>query len=162
MNRTIFFDILFLSLLLLCWTSCKDKKELPTPEEKSYSLTFEKLAYEVRLAWPSDIAVKSGNKSYTVTPENPDILEATAISQQDDNAPGAVKVTGKKPGETIVSVLDNISQEEVKLQIKVTDFYLGHTVTESSHSWFAKEQRLFLVKNDNKHFYIFPEILKLW
>lgn len=160
MNRKNFFGILFLSLLLLCWTSCKDKKELPTPEEKSYSLTFEKLAYEVRLGWPSDIAVKSGNKSYTVTPENPDILEATAISQQNGNAPGAVKVTGKKSGETIVSVLDNIIQEEVKLQIKVTDFYLGHTVTESSHSLFTKEQRLFLVKNDNKHFYIFPEKTK--
>lgn len=156
MNRIKLIGILFISLFQLSLMSCKDKEELPLQDEKN-QFSFNKSEYEVRLGLPTAITVQSGNKSYTVTVENPDLLEATTIPADNANPSGALQVTGKKTGETTLYVLDHISNEEVILKIKVTDFYLGNTVTETDLPLLAKNQRLFLVKNDNRHFYIFNE-----
>ena len=87
-------------------------------EEKIYPLSFEKEYYEQPLLRATDITIRGGNRDYTVTVEETDILSID-VDLSSSIGMGSLKVTPKKKGETKVKVKDNITNEIVELKIKV-------------------------------------------
>lgn len=74
-------------------------------EEKIYPLSFEKEYYEQPLLRATDITIRGGNRDYTVTVEETDILSID-VDLSSSIGMGSLKVTPKKKGETKVKVKD--------------------------------------------------------
>ena len=70
-------------------------------EEKIYPLSFEKEYYEQPLLRATDITIRGGNRDYTVTVEETDILSID-VDLSSSIGMGSLKVTPKKKGETKV------------------------------------------------------------
>lgn len=138
-------------LLFIIMFSCSDNNE---NEKVLYSLTFEKDSYEVRVGLQNTIAVRSGNQHYTVTVDDADILEASSIIAEGTASAGEIIINAKKKGETFIYVTDNLTTDKVKLKVKVTDSYIANQVVKSNHILFSDNQFLYLVKNNDKDFYI--------
>lgn len=149
MKLTRLFPLLILSILLI---ACNDDDN---NETELQPLTFEKESYEVLSEIDNYITIRSGNQHYTITVEDKDILDANPMIFEGSPSPGQIVVKGKKKGQTTITVKDNMTSDEVKLKIKVTDFYIMNRVLKSNHDLFADDQLLFLIKNEKKDFYIY-------
>ncbi|NDV95710.1 hypothetical protein D0T84_12415 [Dysgonomonas sp. 521] len=141
----------FLTLLIgIIFCSCDDKDE-----KKTYPLTFEKDYYEARIGLIEYITIRSGNQDYTVTVEDNDILTASPAIVEGYPASGDIKIYGKKKGKTVVQVTDNLTGDRVKLEVKITDTYIANKLSSSEHPLFDGSYCFYLIKNEDKDFYIF-------
>ena len=140
---TVFFTLL---LLFGC------KKE----EKQRFNFIITPTEVETRSNYVGYISITSGNGSYTIKVKDEEILDAnfTTIT----NAPfGAISLHGKKKGETIVSITDNIIQSTREVKVKITDYYLPLVISKSNHPTLKGQMRIFLVNNDKKDAYFFFE-----
>ena len=123
-------------------------------EEKIYPLSFEKEYYEQPLLRATDITIRGGNRDYTVTVEETDILSID-VDLSSSIGMGSLKVTPKKKGETKVKVKDNITNEIVELKIKIIDSYLAYAIKESNHPALSNGTVVYLINNESKDCYFF-------
>lgn len=162
------FYFLLIPLLFTVFFSCSDSND-----KETYDLTFEKSDYPVMNGYSTYIMIRSGNRDYTITPGDKDMLEVNY------KAPtvgmGDIQIRGKKKGTTTLTVKDNITNQEVKLNITVTNAYLSSRVLtlrseisipnaedkkkiedDIAGNALLKEKQVFtLVKDENKTLYIF-------
>ncbi len=127
--------------------SCDDDKN----EKTTYPLTFEKDSYEARIGMNELITIRSGNQHYTIDVDDDDILDASALSPTS----GQILINGKRKGKTSIEVTDNITGDKVKLNITITDTYIAYKLSDSKHPLFVDAYCFFLIKNENKDFYIY-------
>ncbi|MCD8260773.1 MAG: hypothetical protein LUD15_04170 [Bacteroides sp.] len=78
-----------------------------------------------------------------------------AIFSADYSSFGAIEVTGRRKGETVLSITDNVTDITIDVNVKVTDNYLEYTILESEHPGLIKERRVYLINNENKDAYFF-------
>ncbi|MCS2502071.1 hypothetical protein PO259_02635 [Bacteroides ovatus] len=119
-----------------------------------YPLSFEKEYYEQPLLRATDITIRGGNRDYTVTVEETDILSID-VDLSSSIGMGSLKVTPKKKGETKVKVKDNITNEIVELKIKIIDSYLAYAIKESNHPALSNGTVVYLINNESKDCYFF-------
>jgi len=164
------FHLLFLSLFFVAYSSCSDNDE-----KKIYELTFEKSDYAVmnHSRFSKNIMIRSGNGDYTLTPGDKEMIEAS-YSPSHSGGSGDILVKGLKKGTTTLSVKDNVTGEEVKLNITVTNAYLSSVITQlnydispsddnknaiqkymTENALLKSENVLTLIKDEEKTFYIF-------
>lgn len=148
MKSTIMTKMLPMLLLAVLLFSCDDKSD----GKETYELTFEKGSYEVQLTRETPIIIRGGNRDYSLSVENPKILDAE-VDLSSLIGSGNIIVTGKQKGETILSVTDNITHETVKLKIKVIDKYLNLKVVGSDHPALVKDILIFLINNEERDCY---------
>lgn len=137
-----------IGLVCLCaWgaVSCSEDEKV----EEAYPLTFEKGSYRLRLNLPQSIPVLGGSKSYRLQVGDAEVLEAK-ITFPSTIGFGAIEMTPKRKGRTSVLITDQVSGETKKLDVEVTDFYMGFSIVESSHVSLPAGEALFLVENE-KH-----------
>lgn len=126
-------------------------------EKEIYPLSFEKGYYECPSYGTSYIAIRGGNRDYTITVEKTDILNIDVDLSSSINM-GSLIVRPKKKGETKVKVKDNITNETVDLKIKITDSYLAYSIKESNHPALSNGTLVYLINNDAKDCYFFRYI----
>lgn len=80
---------------------------------KIYIIRFDRNSYEVRIGFNENIFFADGSGDYTLTVEDPQILEA----EVKENGK-RVTIHAKKKGETTLIITDNIAGGTVKLKIK--------------------------------------------
>lgn len=146
-----FFKVLLVLLVgILGFTSCsdddKDKEPLP--------LKFTKTKYEAPIGRSSFVSIASGNKDYDLVIGHPEVLEAAVINNQSIGY-GSITITGKKLGETTITVTDKVTKESEILTIKVTDGYLPFILVGSNHPALEDNVWMFLVANEAKECYFF-------
>lgn len=110
--------LLFILFLLVSISSCSDSDDKDT-----YDLTFEKSDYTVMNGYSTYIMIRSGNGDYTVTPGDKDMLEVNYLLPT--VGMGDIQIRGKKKGKTTLTVRDNVANQEVKLNITVTEAYMN-------------------------------------
>lgn len=148
MKPTIVTKMLSALLLAVILISCDDKSDNKEP----HPLTFEKDSYEVGLTREIPIQVRSGNRDYSLSVDNPNILDAK-VDLSSPIGMGDIRVKGKQKGETILSVKDNLTKETVKLNIKVIDNYLSLKVEQSNHPALTQDVIIFLINNEEHSCY---------
>jgi hypothetical protein len=100
-------SLLLFSMMLLSFFSCDDEKD----DDRIYSLTLSTNSTIMYSQDPTVISIVTGNGGYEVVSSNEDIAIA---SISDDNG---VTITGKKSGETTITVTD---KENKTAEIEVT------------------------------------------
>lgn len=134
-----------IGLCVLGAVSCSEDEKV----EDVYPLTFEKGSYRLRLNLPQSIPVLGGSKSYSLQVGDPELLEAK-ITFLSTIGFGEIEVTPKQKGRTAMLVTDQVSGETKKLDVEVTDFYMGFSIVESSDASLPVGEALFFVENE-KH-----------
>lgn len=146
MKLTIITKMLPILLFAVVLISCEDKSD----NKESYPLTFEKGSYEVALTRKTPIMVRSGSRDYSLSVKDPEILDAE-VDLPSLIGSGNILVTGKKKGETILSVTDNLTKETVELNIKVIDNYLSIKVGNSNHPTLAQDIIIYMINNEARN-----------
>lgn len=109
---------LFLSLTCsIVFTSCQDNSPVRVDE-----LHIPQADYSVGEGMVSSIYIASGNRDYTLTAEDDDIVQFEYKPEYSDY--GSVRITGLKKGKTVLTIKDNILQQEEQVAITVTDPYM--------------------------------------
>lgn len=126
-------------------------------KDKIYPLSFEEEYYECPLLKVSYIGIRGGNRDYTITVENPEVLDID-VDLSYLQGMGNLKVNPKKKGETIVSVKDNITNETIDLKIKIIDSYLAYSIKKSNHPALSNGTVVYLINNEAKDCYFFRYI----
>lgn len=152
MKKRILLKVLMLSCSLL-WLSCSDDNNGESPIVLS-PLTFEHDSYEVREDFVKTIPVVTGNQAYTTKVEDTEIVKAQTWFNEGAKDAGFLRLDGLKKGETIVCVTDIASKESVNLKVKVTNFYMGFEIEATNDDIFPKGDFLYLLKDEEKSFYI--------
>ena len=134
-------------------TNCSNDSE---NEVKIFHLSFEKNYYERPMQGAKSIMIRGGNRDYTITVENPEILEAT-VDLSSLTGMGNLNIYPKQIGETIVKVHDNIINETVNLTIKIVYSYLNLVVAAPIQSPYKSGDRFFLINNNESSFYLYDE-----
>ncbi|HJD76736.1 MAG TPA: hypothetical protein K8W04_11880 [Bacteroides reticulotermitis] len=117
-------------------------------------MSFEKEYYECSLLRGSYIAIRGGNRDYTVEVADPGVLEVK-IDLSSSIGMGNLYLTSKQKGETVITVRDNVTNETVSLNIKVVDAYMGLKNISSHGEPYVLNSYLFLINNENKDFYVY-------
>lgn len=148
-----FVGMLLSFLCAISITSCDNENG----KAKIYPLSFEKEYYECPLLAESYIGIRGGNRDYSITVENPEVLDID-VDLSYLQGMGNLKVNPKKKGETIVSVKDNITNETIDLKIKIIDSYLAYSIKESNHPALSSGTVVYLINNEAKDCYFFRYI----
>ena len=143
--------IFFLFLCTITLVSCGDDEK-----QEIYSLSFEKGYYERPLLGAKNIPVRGGNRDYTVTVQNTDVLSIN-IDLSSPIGMGNLVVKPKQKGETTVTVKDNVTNETVNLKIKIVDSYLNLKVAHPAQVPYSGGENLFFINNSDRDFYLFDE-----
>lgn len=151
MKRVNLLEILLSFLCAISFAGCGNDDE---GKKEIYSLSFEKEYYEVPLLGKASISVRGGNKDYTVNVEKTNILEIS-IDVSSPVGMGNLIINPKQKGETAVIVKDNMTNETVNLQVKVTDAYLAYAIKESNHPALSEGTIVYLINNEAKDCYFF-------
>lgn len=153
MKTKLFVGMLLSFLCAVSITSCDNENG----KDKIYPLSFAKEYYECPLLTVGYIDIRGGNRDYTITVENPEVLDID-VDLSNLQGMGNLKVNPKKKGETIVSVKDNITNETIDLKIKIIDSYLTYSIKESNHPALANGTVVYLINNEAKDCYFFRYI----
>lgn len=148
-----FVGMLLSFLCAISITSCDNDNG----KDKIYPLSFEEEYYECPLLKISYIGIRGGNRDYTITVENPEVLDVD-VDLSYLQGMGNLKVNPKKKGETIVSVKDNITNETIDLKIKIIDSYLAYSIKKSNHPALSNGTVVYLINNEAKDCYFFRYI----
>ena len=143
--------IFFLFLCTITLVSCGDDEK-----QEIYSLSFEKGYYERPLLGAKNIPVRGGNRDYTVTVQNTDVLSID-IDLSSPIDMGNLVVKPKQKGETTITVKDNVTNETVGLKIKIVDSYLNLKVAHPAQVPYTGGENLFFINNSDRDFYLFDE-----
>ena len=143
--------IFFLFLCTITLVSCGDDEK-----QEIYSLSFEKGYYERPLLGAKNIPVRGGNRDYTVTVQNTDVLSID-IDLSSPIDMGNLVVKPKQKGETTITVKDNVTNETVDLKIKIVDSYLNLKVAHPAQVPYTGGENLFFINNSDRDFYLFDE-----
>ena len=143
--------IFFLFLCTITLVSCGDDEK-----QEIYSLSFEKGYYERPLLGAKNIPVRGGNRDYTVTVQNTDVLSID-IDLSSPIGMGNLVVKPKQKGETTVTVKDNVTNETVNLKIKIVDSYLNLKVAHPAQVPYSGGENLFFINNSDRYLYLFDE-----
>ena len=133
--------IFFLFLCTITLVSCGDDEK-----QEIYSLSFEKGYYERPLLGAKNIPVRGGNRDYTVTVQNTDVLSID-IDLSSPIDMGNLVVKPKQKGETTITVKDNVTNETVDLKIKIVDSYLNLKVAHPAQVPYTGGENLFFINN---------------
>ncbi|WP_293937241.1 hypothetical protein [Sphingobacterium sp. UBA5996] len=104
----------------------------------------------------SYLPIVSGNSDYSIKIENSDIATAEFIGGGNLNF-GSIVISGKKKGETIISITDKVTGAIDEVKVKVTDFYIPFVVSNGDHPALIKNMRFYLVNNEKKDVFFFQE-----
>lgn len=141
-------EMLLAFLLVAGFSACSDDDK---ENQKVLPLIFEKNTYEMSFRYILDIPILSGNGDYTLKVEKPEVLDAKVWT---DKVKGEhLMLTGKQKGSTSVVVKDNVANETVTLNIKLTDGYLGLAVKNSNHPALENNVWVYLINNDSRECY---------
>ncbi len=166
MKKSVFLFLLVLPLIIGL-SSCSDSDD----GERVYDLTFEKNDYAVMENYSQNILIRSGNGDYTITSGDTEIVKASYLPATTEGF-GSISVSGLKKGTTILTIKDNVSGQEVKLNMTVIDRYMVLSVDDLSISIKPTEENnikkditdnallktdyyFALIKNSAKTLYIF-------
>lgn len=144
------FGISFLFLCMACLVGCNDQEG----KKEIYSLSFEKEYYEIPCAGKMRMPIRGGNRDYSVSVENPDLLEVV-VDLSDSVSMGTLVVNPKLKGQTTVTIRDNVTHESVDLKMKVIDGYLVYAIKESNHPALSAGIVVYLINNENRDCYLF-------
>lgn len=137
----------FLMVLITLLFGCKKE------EKKTFDFVFTS-SIESRLNMNEYFPITVGNGDYTIKVKDETILDAYFTNTA--NAPfGAIRIQGKKKGETTVTITDNVIQSTREVQVKITDSYLPFAISKSNHPTLTKAVHIFLVNNTKKDAYFF-------
>lgn len=136
--------IFFLFLCTITLVSCGDDEK-----QEIYSLSFEKGYYERPLLGAKNIPVRGGNRDYTVTVQNTDVLSID-IDLSSPIDMGNLVVKPKQKGETTITVKDNVTNETVDLKIKIVDSYLNLKVAHPAQVPYTGGENLFFINNSDR------------
>lgn len=143
-------SILFLFLLFSIVYGCSNGTDVS-------SLCFEKEYYEKPLLEnPSEIMFSGGSNNLSVEVSDDNVLEATIGA-------GKIKIKTKKNGIVYLVVKDKTENTSVTIRVKVVDSYLGlqlgHPIP--NYSVYNEDDRLYLVNNKSKSFYLYDKSFNL-
>lgn len=93
-------------------------------EDQLANLTFEKNEYTVMNNVSYSLMVKSGNGDYSIIIEDSDIISASIIPSG-YGYDSYINILGLKNGKTSLTVKDNLSGQNIKLNITVVDAYVS-------------------------------------
>ncbi|WP_455664673.1 hypothetical protein [Phocaeicola sp.] len=130
--------------------SCSDNDEEEVKEV--LPLIFEKTMYETSLIRIYNIPILSGNGSYSIKVENPEVLDADPFLHE-GNEIGYIQLMSKRKGVTALTVTDNVSGETAKLTVTVTDGYMTFPVQRSNHPALDEHVWIYLINNDARECY---------
>lgn len=145
--------ILFIVCLFVAACSDDNNENEPTP------LSLEKNYYEIRLERSTtsiSITNGSGNISLAIKDEN--ILQAIYAKYEDneeDNRKGHINLYGKQKGVTTLAIIDDVTKDVEKVEVRVTDCYLAYAIADSNHPALEANTTLFFVNNPANNCYIF-------
>ena len=139
--------IFFLFLCTITLVSCGDDEK-----QEIYSLSFEKGYYERPLLGAKNIPVRGGNRDYTVTVQNTDVLSID-IDLSSPIDMGNLVVKPKQKGETTITVKDNVTNETVDLKIKIVNSYLNLKVAHPAQVPYTGGENLFFINNSSTFLY---------
>lgn len=137
--------LLLIIISVLSIISC-DKKD---DNKEPYPLTFEKESYELPLNLTTSIMIRSGNRDYTLSVEDPSILDAK-IDLSSAKGMGDIRIKAKKKGETTLSVTDNVVKETVKLTIKIAGAHMALMIIDSNHPALTDKILIDLNNDENR------------
>ena len=121
------------------------------------SLCFEKEYYEKPLLEnPSEIMFSGGSNNLSVEVSDDNVLEATIDA-------GKIKIKTKKNGIVYLVVKDKTENTSVTIRVKVVDSYLGLQLGKPipNYSVYNEDDRLYLVNNKSKSFYLYDKSFNL-
>lgn len=123
--------------------------------EEDSTLNFEKDYYEVQLLdQPQYIEFHTTSNDLEVIVENRELLNV----EIDGNK---LKLYAKSKGETTITVKNNY--DKVQIIVRIVDSYLSFHIGEpvSIDGKFAKHDRLFLINNSNRDFYVLNDFFEI-
>ena len=125
MNQKSYFKFILVAITLL-GISCTDSSS-PTIE----NLELQENGVSVGENMHSILIIHRGNRDYTLTIDDENLIEATYLPHTTQfNGPaiqieyGAYSIKGLEKGETVIRIKDNISQQEKSVSVLVTDGYI--------------------------------------
>lgn len=139
--------VLLLAFSVVVAVACGDDNT-----KEIYPIRFDRNIFEIRVNHSEQISFVDGSGDYTIKVENPDLLEAS-INTDASN----LILVAKQKGETNLTVIDNIADDEVCLTVKITDSYLGFVCVSSQLPSFPQGTDIFLINNGQKDFYLFNQ-----
>lgn len=144
----------FLLIIAFLTVGCSDDNN---ENEPITSFSLEKDYYEVRLERSAtSISIINGSGDISLKIENESILNATyAGGLYADDLRGVISLHGKKKGNTMLTVHDNVTGDKETVEVKVTDCYLAYAISESNHPALKANTTLFFINNPAKDSYIF-------
>lgn len=143
------FRLWALLALLLVFAACGSTWE--DENKEIYPLRFVDTLYEARLSQAEYISFVDGSDDCTVEIAHPDLLDVTLRTDA-----GFMVVTGKKKGETSITVSDRGAGGKAVIKVRVTDSYIGFVGTGHCNiPRFEGRTCLFLLANEAHDFYLF-------
>ncbi|MDR2273567.1 MAG: hypothetical protein LBF27_21850 [Sphingobacterium sp.] len=137
----------FLMVLVTLLFGCKKE------EKRTFDFIFTS-SIESRLNMNEYFPITVGNGDYTIKVKDETILDAYFTNTANAHF-GAIRIQGKKKGETTVTITDNVIQSTREVQVKITDSYLPFAISKSNHPTLTKAMHIFLVNNTKKDAYFF-------
>lgn len=125
-------------------------------EQKRLDFILPTNTMEAPLNGQSYLPIVSGNSDYSIKIENSDIATADFVGGGSLSF-GSIVISGKKKGETKISITDKVTGTVEEVKLKVTDFYLPLVVSNSSHPALLQNMRFYLVNNEKKDVFFFLE-----
>lgn len=116
MNKV--FTSIALAIIIVCilplimFSACSEKETVP--------LKFDSSVYSVDIGENVEVAILSGNGDYAVYSGDESMLLA-GYSRKDKKCAGNIIITGLDAGDTCVRVIDTVTEEEVRLEIHITE-----------------------------------------
>ena len=125
-------SVLLITCLFIVACSDDNIENTPTP------FILEKDYYEIRLERSStSISITNGSGDISLDIENEDVLQAIYSKYNDDweedNLKGHINLYGMQKGVTTLTIIDNVTNDVEKVEVKVTDCYLAYTISESNY-----------------------------
>lgn len=144
----------FLLIIAFLTVGCSDDNN---ENEPITSFSLEKDYYEVRLERSAtSISIINGSGDISLKIEDESILNATyAGGLYADDLRGVISLHGKKKGNTMLTVHDNVTGDKETVEVKVTDCYLAYAISESNNPALKANTTLFFINNPAKDSYIF-------
>ncbi|MGB3104949.1 hypothetical protein [Sphingobacterium siyangense] len=125
-------------------------------EQKTFDFILPTNTMEAPLNSQSYLPIVRGNSDYSIKIENSDIATADFMGGGSLNF-GSIIISGKKKGETIMSITDKVTGTVEEVKLKVTDFYLPLVISNSNHPALLQNMRFYLVNNEKKDAFFFLE-----
>ena len=133
MKTTKILGMLMTFFCFIGMTACNDDDYQP------FNLDVE--AFELPMRGNHVIVIWNGSGKVNCRVEHPDIASVSCREASDGTSfagLGEIYVNGVSKGKTMLYVEDEVTGESARVEVKVTDAYLGFIVTKSNHPEFPE------------------------